>query len=207
MVSEYIKIGINAIIEENVVIGAGNKELGEIVIGDNAIIRSGTVIYYGVKIGNYFRTGHNAVIRENNIIGNNVSIGGCSELNVGNKIGNNTSIHYGCFLERTTIGEYVFIAPNVTFLDDLNPVNPDEKSWAGAAVGDDVAIGGNSVISPKIKIGNKVLIGMGSVVTKDIPDEQVWFGNPAKYHCKLSELKHKNYGLGYMPGNRMRYKK
>jgi|SRR3989344_2814285 len=203
-VSIGIRIGRNAQIATNVVIGAGGKDLGELVIGNNAIIRSGSVIYYGSKIGDNFKTGHNAVIREHNNIGNNVSVGSLAELNVNNQIGNYSSIHYGCFLERVKIGEYCFIAPGVIFLDDLLPVDPNPLDWKGAIVGNNVVIGGRSVVNPWIVIGSNVLIGSGSVITKNIPDGEVWFGNPAKHRGYVKNLKYRDGDSGYIPGNWIR---
>jgi UDP-3-O-[3-hydroxymyristoyl] glucosamine N-acyltransferase len=48
-------------------------------------------------------------------------------------------------------------------------------------IGENCFIGANSTIRQKLKIGNNVIIGMGAVVTKNIPDNEVWAGNPAKF--------------------------
>ena len=202
--SHLIEMGKNVIIDKNVIIGYGNEDLGKIIIGDNSIIRAGTIIYYGTKIGNNFKTGHNVIIRENNVVGDNIIVGSGSELAPGNSIGNYTTIHSQCFLENTALGEYNFIAPGVKFLDDRLPIDPNPENYKGAIVGDDSAIGGGSVILPHIHIGSKVLIGAGSVVTKNIPREQVWAGNPAKFIRNIKDIK-KEHNLSYLPGTRTRY--
>lgn len=55
-------------------------------------------------------------------------------------------------------------------------------------VGDNVLIGANSIICPGKRIGNNTIVAAGSVVTKDIPDNEVWGGNPAKYICSFDEF-------------------
>lgn len=202
---EGVFVGKNCTIQQNVHLGAGKRENGELVINDNCAIMSGAVIYYGAKIGNDVGIGHNALIREKNVIGNNVSIGSNTELGPNNFIGNNSSIHGGCFLEGTSIGEYCFIAPRVVFLDDKTPVEPRPEYWKGASIGNDVCIGGGSVIAPGINIGNYVLIGMGAVVTKNVPVGEVWIGNPAHFLKKTAEICYANSTIRYLPGNRMRY--
>lgn len=202
---EGVIVGKNCEIQQNVHLGAGRRDNGELVIGDNCVIRSGAVLYYGAKLGNNTKIGHNAIIREKNVLGENVSIGSNTELAPGNTIGNNSSIHGGCFMEETTIGEYCFIAPGVTFLDDRTPVEPRLEYWKGASVGNDVCIGGGSIIGPGVTIGNIVLIGMGSVVTRNISAGEVWAGNPAVFRKKIREMIYPNSTISYLPGNRMRY--
>lgn len=198
-------VGKNCTIQQNVYLGAGKRENGELIIGDNCIIRSGAVLYYGARLGNECKIGHNAVIRERNVLGENVSIGSNAELGPDNVIGSNSSIHGGCFLEAVRIGEYCFIAPRAVFLDDKTPVEPRPEYWKGATVGNDVCIGGNATIAPGITIGNCALIGMCAVVTKDIPAGEVWIGNPARFLKKTREILYPNSSIRYLPGNRMRY--
>jgi len=80
-----------------------------------------------------------------------------------------------------TVEDNVFIGPNVTFTNDKYPrskVYPDKflktiiKKWA--------SIGANATILSGITIGENAMIGAGSVVTKDVPAGELWFGNPAK---------------------------
>jgi len=194
---KQVHLGRNVSIGKNVILGEGSKDLGELIIGDNAKIRSGTVIYLGTIIGDNFQTGHNALIREHNQIGHSAVLGSFSELAPHNQIGNYTTVHGHCFLESVTLGDYVFVAPGVVFLDDLFPIDPDQKNYKGAFIGDDTAIGGHSTICPHLTIGSRVLIGAGSVVTKDVPDDEIWKGNPACFFRKT----------GYLPGTRKRYEK
>jgi maltose O-acetyltransferase len=90
-----------------------------------------------------------------------------------------------------TIGSNVFIAPNVQIYTASHPLNAElRKSLENAlpiSIGDDCWIGGNSVICPGVTIGKGCVIGAGSVVTKDIPDNSLAVGNPAKIIRKLNQ--------------------
>jgi acetyltransferase-like isoleucine patch superfamily enzyme len=170
--------------------GRADGELG-LSIGDNAVIRSFTTIYAGSKIGNDFVTGQNVSIREDNIIGSNVSIGSSSTIEFGNSLGDGSRIHSGCFLEMVKVGKNVFIGPNVVFTDDPHPMGcPHYKECRGGPVVEDLAkIGANCTILPGVRIGRNSLIGAGSVVVKDVPEDCVFAGSPARFIKKISELK------------------
>lgn len=203
----WVKLGANVTLEDNVRLGVGKEEFGDLIIGDNSKIRSGTVIYRGTTIGKNFQTGHNVVIREKNNLGEYNCVGSFSELAPENNIGSYNSIHSQCFLECVTLGNFIFVAPGVRFLDDLLPIDTNAENYKGATVYSDTAIGGGSVILPGVFIGSKVLIGGGSVVTKNVPDGQVWVGNPAKFLKCTRDLKYPNTNETYLPGTRKRYEK
>ncbi len=158
-------------------------------IGKSAVIRSFTVIYAGSSIGSGLQTGHHVMIREDNQLGDNVSIGTSSSLEFGNRIGNRVRIHSGCFLERSTIADDVFIGPNVVFTDDPHPICPRYLDCKrGAEIGAFSRIGANVTLLPGVKIGKNCLIGAGSVVVDDIPDDSVAVGNPARVIKSIDQL-------------------
>ena len=199
MIYKNVSVGEKTIINDAVILGIppnGKKE-GELrlSIGKNGILREFTVIYAGSLIGDNFHTGHYVLIRENNKIGDNVSVGTTTKLELGNKIGNNVRIHSGCFLENVEVEDNVFIGPNVIFTDDPHPPCPKyEECVSGAVVKKNVSIGANSTILPGIVIGKNSLIGAGSVVVKEVPENSVVAGNPARVIKNIKELKCiKNY--------------
>ncbi len=110
-------------------------------------------------------------------------------------IGQNTFVNTNCmFLDnnKISIGKNGLIAPYVQIYTATHPLSASERiigeglntryltSTKPVSIGDNVWIGGNSVIFPGVSIGNNATIGAGSVVTKDIPDNVLAFGNPCK---------------------------
>ena len=89
------------------------------------------------------------------------------------------------------IGSNVFFAPNVQIYTATHPLDAElRKTLENAlciSIGDDCWIGGNTVICPGVTIGRGCVVGAGSVVTKDIPDNSLAVGNPAKVIKKLNQ--------------------
>lgn len=99
---------------------------------------------------------------------------------------------------KVVIGKNVLIAPNVSIYTAGHPLDPEARNSGyeygiGITIGDNVWIGGNTVINPGVHIGNNVVIGSGSVVTRDIPDHTVAAGNPCRVIRKLREEDKKYY--------------
>lgn len=193
-VYKNVKLGKGSIVEEFCVLGKpprGKKE-NELAleVGEKALIRSFSTIYAGSKIGKSLQTGTGVVIREDNIIGNNVVVGSGTVLEVSNKIGNNVRIHSGCFMELAQIEDNVFIGPCVVLVDDLHPPCSRFKECVGGVkIKENAKIGANSTILPGVVIGKNALVGAGSVVTKNVPDNSVVVGNPARIVNKVENLK------------------
>lgn len=111
------------------------------------------------------------------------------------EVGKNFFANYNCTIldvAKVTIGDNCFMAPNVAIYTAGHPIYPDVRSamWEyGKEVtfGDNVWIGGNTVICPSVHIGSNVIIDAGSVVTKDIPDWAVAAGNPCKVLRMITE--------------------
>ena len=99
---------------------------------------------------------------------------------------------------KVVIGSNVQIAPNVSIYTAGHPVDPEARNSGyeygiGITIGDNVWIGGNTVINPGVHIGSNVVIGSGSVVTKDIPDNAIAGGNPCRVLRYLTEEDKKYY--------------
>ena len=167
-----------------------SKPTRHLQIGDESYIRSHSVIYAGNKIGNKFQTGHGVMVRENNIIGDNVSIGTHSIVERDNIIGDCVRIHSNCFIpEFIEIRAKAWLGPGVTILNVLHPPCPKfEECAVGTIIGENAKIGGNVTLGPRVRIGKNALIGFGAVVTKNIPDNAVAYGNPARVHKKIKDL-------------------
>ena len=99
---------------------------------------------------------------------------------------------------KVVIGKNAQIAPNVSIYTAGHPVHPDSRNTGyeygiGVTIGDNVWLGGNTVINPGVTIGNNVVIGAGSVVTKDLPDDVIAVGNPCRVLRKITEEDRKYY--------------
>lgn len=134
-------------------------------------------------------------------IGSNCNI--CSHCFIENdvEIGDNVTIKNGVQIwDGVKIENKVFIGPNVTFTNDVTPrskIYPAE--FAKTIVKEGASIGANSTILPNLTIGRYALIGAGSVVTKNVGDFELWFGNPAKfqgYVCYCGNRLDENFYCG-----------
>lgn len=104
------------------------------------------------------------------------------------ELGDNFYANFGCTIldvNKVIIGDNVLLGPNVHIYTAGHPIEPEERNTGKEygkpiIIGNNVWIGGNTVILPGVKIGNNVTIGAGSVVTKDIPDNVVAVGNPCR---------------------------
>jgi acetyltransferase-like isoleucine patch superfamily enzyme len=182
---DLLILGENASVDESVILAyPASRPIPSrlLTIGANARILSGSVIYEGSTIGAHLTTGHNVVIREENLIGEHFKIWSNSLVDYGCKIGNGVKIHVSCYVSQfTTIEDDVFLAPGVTVANDIHPgCKLALECMRGPTIKRGAQIGVNVTLLPFITIGERAVIGSGSVVTKDVPPEVVVAGNPAR---------------------------
>lgn len=117
------------------------------------------------------------------------------------EVGKNFYANFNCTIldvAKVKIGDNCFMAPNVSIYTAGHPIHPDSRNslyeyGASVTIGDNVWIGGSTVVVPGVHIGNNVVIGAGSVVTKDIPDWCIAAGNPCRVIRPITEEDRKYY--------------
>ncbi|MCR4942486.1 MAG: N-acetyltransferase [Campylobacter sp.] len=142
-------------------------------IGENTNIWQYCVVLKNAKIGSNCNINFNVFIENDVKIGNNVTI----------KSG--VQIWDGIYIE-----DDVFVGPNVTFTNDFMPRSKHYKEPIKTTLQKGASIGANSTIVCGVKIGKYAMVGAGSVVTKNIGEQELWYGNPAKFHgyvCKCGQ--------------------
>lgn len=216
-IGNNVKIGDNTIVYDNVVIEdnviiADNCIIGEptgdyyyssiytnpqTFIGKNSLIRSFTIIYADVMIGEGLSTGHRVTIREKTIMGINCRVGTMCDIQGLCNIGDCCWFHSNVFVAQySTIGNYVFIYPHVILANDKYPPSNDP---IGPTIEDYAQIAAQSTILAGARIGRYALIGAGSVVTTDVPEYQLVFGNPAKLVKDVRTIMRGKEGTYYYP--------
>jgi len=161
---------------------------------DTANIEDNVAIGEGSKVWAYSHIRGGTKIGKNCIVSEGVFIDSDSEIGDNCKIQNHAIVYHKAILENG-----VFIGPNVCFTNDKQPraINPDGSlksadDWEASTIkiGEGAAIGGHSCITPGVTIGKWAMAGSGSVITKEVPDFALVYGNPARIHgfvCKCGK--------------------
>ncbi len=144
------------------------------------------------RVGEGTSIWHHAQVREGVEIGSHCIIGKGVYVDAGVRIGDNVKIqNYVSVFHGVTIEDGVFVGPHVCFTNDLHPraVNADGSLKAAddwtlseTLVRRGAALGANSTIVCGITIGEWAMIGSGGVVTRDVPNYGLVYGNPARLH-------------------------
>jgi len=138
-----------------------------------------------IKMGEGVRIWHFTYIGDGSEIGDGTKIGSLVHLDYGVKIGDNCRIEGMAYIPPfTVIEDDVFVGPGVIFTNDPYPMS---SRMAGVHVESGAVICAGAVLKAGIRIGSKSIVGMGAVVTRDVPPNTVVFGNPAKVRYGLSE--------------------
>lgn len=148
------------------------------------------------EIGKNVKIWHFAYVGSKTVIGDNVKIGSLAHIDYGVVIGRDTMIEGSVYIPPfSRIGERVFIGPAAVLTNDPYPPS---KRLKGVIVEDEAVIGARAVIGAGIRIGKRSVVAMGSIVTKDIPDEVVVMGVPARivYTRKEYDIKRETWEKG-----------
>ena len=151
-------------------------------VHESSYIDDGAVIGDGTKIWHFSHIMSNAQIGENCNIGQNVVV--LKDVKIGNnvKIQNNVSVYEG-----VTCEDGVFLGPSCVFTNVINPRSliPRKHEYRDTLLKEGATVGANATIVCGHTLGKYSFVGAGSVVTKSIPDNEIWAGNPAHFIKKI----------------------
>ncbi len=194
VVRKDTRIGKNCVIAENTVLGkepfkastsatTEEKILPPLEIGDYVTIGANCVVYRGAKLSNFVFVADLASIREDVFIGERTIIGRGVTVENKTTIGKYVKIETEAYITAmSTVEDYCFIAPEVTFTNDnfLGRTEERKKYFKGPTVKKGARIGANATILPGIIIEEDALVAAGAVVTKNVPARKVVAGVPAR---------------------------
>lgn len=147
-----------------------------------AEIQKGAKIEKGTKIWQNCQILKGAKIGKNCLIGHNCFIESQAKIGNGVKLKSNIDIW-----DLVTLEDYVFVGPSAVFVNDKNPrakypkrEYPQYGKWLPTLIKKGATIGANATILPGITISKWVMVGAGTIVTKDVPDYAIIIGSPAK---------------------------
>lgn len=164
------------------------REFGEVIIGSGSVISNHVSIYTDTIIGENTLIGDGASIREKCRIGDKCIISRLVTINYNTTIGNGTKIMDGTHITGNMfIGDNVFISVNVASTNDnnLGKYSFDQKRVVGPRIMDGAMIGAGANLLPGIEIGKNAIVGAGSVVTKNVEENTLVMGVPARLVRKL----------------------
>lgn len=146
-----------------------NVSIHPSAIVDTDAIGAHTRIWAFVHILGKVTIGSNCNICDHCFIEQNVSIG------------NNVTVKSGIYIwEGVTIEDNVFLGPNVVFTNDTRPRSKQYVSVEQTLIREGASVGANSTILAGVTVGAYSMTGIGSVVTRNVPDHALVYGNPAR---------------------------
>lgn len=154
-----------------------------VIIGENCILCPGVILYIGTKIGNNTLLGDHCSIREDCTVGKYCIVSRNVSVNYETTIGDYTKIMDNAHITgNAIIGNHVFISVLVAMTNDNNMgrAGYDTESVHGGIIEDYVTVGAAANILPNVRIGKNAIVGASALVTKDVPENKVVMGVPAK---------------------------
>jgi acetyltransferase-like isoleucine patch superfamily enzyme len=192
IILDNVVIGDNVTIESHCLIGQTTplSDGKPLIIGNNSLIRSHSIFYEGSQFGPKLMTGHRVTVREKIEAGENLLIGTNCDLQGHAKIGNYVRLYTGAQINhKSSIGDFVRIYQYSVLTNDPHPPS---NIVLGVKVNKYAIIATMCCILPGVQIGEKAIVGAGSLVRKDVEPETLVAGVPAKFICRAAEIKLKD---------------
>jgi acetyltransferase-like isoleucine patch superfamily enzyme len=175
-----------------------------------AFIHSTADVSPAASVGEGTRIWQQVQVRDGASIGRECILGKGVFLDLEVRLGDRCKLQNGVNVFRGALVEDgVFLGPGVLLLNDMNPraINPDgslksDEDWtvSGCTVKYGAAVGGGAVVLPGVTIGRFALVGSGAVVTKDVPDHGLVYGNPARLAGYVCPSAHRVTARASQPG-------
>lgn len=192
VIFDNVVIGDNVSIQSHCLIGQPTplSDGQPLIIGNDSFIRSHSIFYEGSQFGSTLMTGHQVTVREKIEAGENLLIGTHCDLQGHAKIGDYVRLYTGAQINhKSNIGDFVRIYQYSVLTNDPHPPSNLE---IGVKVNKYAVIAAMCCILPGVQIGEKSLVGAGSLVRENVEPETMVAGVPAKYICRASEIKLKD---------------
>lgn len=185
------RIGDGCVVEDHAVLGKRPRlargssaagDVGDLQIGARVTICSGAVVFAGARIGDEAILGDQSFVRERSHVGAGSVIGRGSvvdnDVQIGARVKVQTSVYLTAF---SLVEDDVFVGPGATTTNDdtMNRHGP-ELPLRGATLRRACRVGGGSVLTPGVEVGEEAFVAAGAVVTRDVPPRAVVLGVPAR---------------------------
>ncbi len=188
-IHDNVEIGDDTIIESFCEIGVSTKlsDKKMLVIGKDSHVRSHSIFYEGSRFGEKLTTGHRVTVREFTEAGINFQLGTLSDIQgycrIGDYVRTHSNVHIG---QKSIVGNFVWIFPYVVLTNDPHPPSNVMK---GCTLEDYSVIATMSVVLPGVTVGKNSLVAAHSLVSKDVAENTVVGGSPAKMICPINKIK------------------
>lgn len=191
-------IGDGCVIEDHAVLGKRPRlapgssaagEVGPLRIGDLVTVCSGAVVFAGAHIAAEAILGDQSFVRERSSVGAGSVIGRGSVVDNDVRVGQRVRVQTGVYLTAFTLVEDdVFLGPGATTTnDDTMSRHSREMPLRGAILRRACRIGGGTVLTPGVEVGEEAFLAAGAVLTRDLPPRAVAMGVPARVVREVSE--------------------
>jgi len=190
-------IGDGCVIEDHAVLGrrprlarhsSAQGEVGPLVLADGVIVGVGAVVFAGASVGAHAILGDQCFVRERSTIGSGSVIGRGSVVDNDVEVGPRARVQSNVYLTAFMLLESdVFVGPGViTTNDDTMARHGPGTPLQGAILRRACRIGGGSVLTPGVEVGEEAFVAAGAVVTRDVPARAVVMGVPARVVREVS---------------------
>lgn len=191
-------IGDGCVIEDHVVLGkrprlargsSAKGDVGALRIGARVTVCCGAVVFAGASIGPEAILGDQSYVRERSVIGAGSVIGRGSVVDNDVQIGQRVRVQTGVYLTAYTVVEDdVFVGPGATTTnDDTMSRHGPEMPLRGAILRRACRIGGGTVLTPGVEVGEEAFLAAGAVLTRDLSPRSLAMGVPARVVREVGE--------------------